>query len=182
MNAYGFANGDPVNFADPFGLCPMCVVIGLAALEGAIEGAVLGAAEPMVLNEINGKPAFEGVAETAAIGAAVGAVTAGVGSAVRMVKAVSAANKATGFAEATVASEAEANAAAETFAGKGSRPMVDRGSGNKVGMRNDATGNSGRFVHTDRGRPTPHANLKNAAGGNTHVDVKPSGTKSWWPW
>ncbi len=23
MNVYGFANGDPVNFSDPFGLCPM---------------------------------------------------------------------------------------------------------------------------------------------------------------
>ena len=23
-NAYGFAGGDPVNFSDPFGLCPPC--------------------------------------------------------------------------------------------------------------------------------------------------------------
>jgi RHS repeat-associated protein len=25
LNLYGFANGDPVNFSDPFGLCPFCV-------------------------------------------------------------------------------------------------------------------------------------------------------------
>src|SRR5689334_18733426 len=24
LNLYGFANGDPVNFTDPFGLCPEC--------------------------------------------------------------------------------------------------------------------------------------------------------------
>ncbi len=26
LNLYGFANGDPVNFSDPFGLCPVCFV------------------------------------------------------------------------------------------------------------------------------------------------------------
>jgi RHS repeat-associated protein len=25
LNLYGFADGDPVNFSDPFGLCPMCI-------------------------------------------------------------------------------------------------------------------------------------------------------------
>lgn len=25
LNLYGFANGDPVNFSDPFGLCPVCI-------------------------------------------------------------------------------------------------------------------------------------------------------------
>jgi RHS repeat-associated protein len=30
MNLYGFANGDPVNFSDPFGLCPVCIVVGAA--------------------------------------------------------------------------------------------------------------------------------------------------------
>src|SRR3712207_1175808 len=24
MNLYGFAGGDPVNYSDPFGLCPVC--------------------------------------------------------------------------------------------------------------------------------------------------------------
>jgi len=26
LNLYGFADGDPVNFSDPFGLCPVCVI------------------------------------------------------------------------------------------------------------------------------------------------------------
>lgn len=26
LNAYGFADGDPINFSDPFGLCPVCLV------------------------------------------------------------------------------------------------------------------------------------------------------------
>ena len=26
MNLYGFADGDPVNNSDPFGLCPMCII------------------------------------------------------------------------------------------------------------------------------------------------------------
>ncbi len=29
LNLYGFANGDPVNFSDPFGLCPVCVAYAL---------------------------------------------------------------------------------------------------------------------------------------------------------
>ena len=29
LNLYGFANGDPVNFSDPFGLCPECVTAGV---------------------------------------------------------------------------------------------------------------------------------------------------------
>ena len=46
LNLYGYANGDPVNFSDPFGLCPMClVVVGRAAASvarGYIEAKVLG--------------------------------------------------------------------------------------------------------------------------------------------
>ncbi len=34
LNLYGFANGDPVTFSDPFGLCPWCL--------GAIGGVVTG--------------------------------------------------------------------------------------------------------------------------------------------
>jgi len=33
LNLYGFAGGDPVNFSDPFGLCPNQMATGLAALQ-----------------------------------------------------------------------------------------------------------------------------------------------------
>lgn len=29
MNVFGFADGDPINFSDPFGLWPCCSVIGM---------------------------------------------------------------------------------------------------------------------------------------------------------
>lgn len=32
LNLYGYAGGDPVNFSDPFGLCPACWVVGGALL------------------------------------------------------------------------------------------------------------------------------------------------------
>lgn len=28
INFYGYANGDPVNLSDPFGLCPLCITAG----------------------------------------------------------------------------------------------------------------------------------------------------------
>jgi hypothetical protein len=39
VNLYGFANGDPVNFTDPFGLCPP-IHSCLAKLRGAFSSAV----------------------------------------------------------------------------------------------------------------------------------------------
>jgi uncharacterized protein RhaS with RHS repeats len=39
VNQYGYAGGDPVNFSDPFGLCPMCVAAGAWALYEAVSGA-----------------------------------------------------------------------------------------------------------------------------------------------
>ena len=49
LNAYGFANGDPVNFSDPFGLCPpktmaevpMCIGQKLAPLQKFVENGVV---------------------------------------------------------------------------------------------------------------------------------------------
>lgn len=32
MNLYGFASGDPVNFSDPMGLCPICALIGIGVI------------------------------------------------------------------------------------------------------------------------------------------------------
>jgi RHS repeat-associated protein len=181
MNAYGFATGDPVNFSDPFGLCPICLVVAAEALEGAVVGGITGATTQIAINKLSGRPTWEGVAKSAAVGAGVGAVTAGVGSAVRILSAVAKAARATGIIETEVASEAEANAAADHFAGENSRAIVDRGTGQQVGVRDDATGNQGRYVHTDRGTPTPHANLENAQGGNVHVKVNPNTTLPWLP-
>lgn len=49
MNLYGYASGDPVNFSDPFGLCPVtaedptpCGLTGAAI--GTVAGAGLGVA------------------------------------------------------------------------------------------------------------------------------------------
>ena len=35
LNVYGFASGDPVNFSDPFGLCPVCIIEVVEALGAA---------------------------------------------------------------------------------------------------------------------------------------------------
>ena len=56
------------------------------------------------------------------------------------------------------------------------RPIVERSTERQGGVRNDVTGNQGRFVHTDKGVPVPRANLENTAGGNLLVKVNP-----WWP-
>jgi RHS repeat-associated protein len=44
LSAYGFAGGDPVNYSDPFGLCPQCAALlasaGLSELEPGVGTAV----------------------------------------------------------------------------------------------------------------------------------------------
>lgn len=42
MNLYGFAGGDPVNFSDPFGLCPNPLAGGLASLQCLAEDFLAG--------------------------------------------------------------------------------------------------------------------------------------------
>jgi RHS repeat-associated protein len=32
LNSYGYANGDPVSYSDPYGLCPLCIGVGAALL------------------------------------------------------------------------------------------------------------------------------------------------------
>jgi len=167
LNLYGFANGDPINYSDPFGLCPICAaaaVILAEAAEGAVVGAVTGAGERILLNRLSGRPTFEGVGKTALEGAAVGAVTAGVGSAIRIARAVGLAKSATEATETAVASRAEAEAAGELHVGSERVEMVDRTTGSFKGYRNPKTG--------ARYRPEPgqdHVNLENDQGGNVHV-------------
>ena len=44
MNLYGFASGDPLNFSDPIGLCPICVGVAVWFLENGPTIARIGAA------------------------------------------------------------------------------------------------------------------------------------------
>ena len=49
LNLYGFAGGDPVNFSDPFGLCPpkwLCDLIGASAGQSAVEHYAQIATDP----------------------------------------------------------------------------------------------------------------------------------------
>ena len=49
LNAYGFANGDPVNFSDPFGLCPIDVDGIPCAYTIGVGGAAVGAGVGLVV-------------------------------------------------------------------------------------------------------------------------------------
>ena len=40
MNAFGFAGGDPVNYGDPFGLCPNPLATGLGSLQCALQDII----------------------------------------------------------------------------------------------------------------------------------------------
>lgn len=74
LNLYGYANGDPINFSDPFGLCPTC-------LWGAAIGMGMeAAAQFFTTGEINGP----GVA----IAGATGAASDGLGTVTRLARGV----------------------------------------------------------------------------------------------
>ncbi|MEX2110506.1 MAG: hypothetical protein WD802_07885, partial [Gemmatimonadaceae bacterium] len=81
LNSYGFANGDPVNFSDPFGLCtpwPDCLFQSAAdwgaQRGGAVGSAVLnGAAAANAAAEAFGA---NGLGQAVAEGDAVGGVVA----------------------------------------------------------------------------------------------------------
>ncbi len=66
LNLYGFANGDPVNFSDPFGLC-VPINVCLAAAAGLAFGGI-----QLVANVASGQPWYEGVGSATAKGAILG--------------------------------------------------------------------------------------------------------------
>jgi RHS repeat-associated protein len=79
LNAYGFANGDPVNYSDPFGLCPPehpetladCPVgvgplVQLGRMSHAMNEAVAGFAAVSVAGGIGGAVVLERLATEAA--------------------------------------------------------------------------------------------------------------------
>jgi RHS repeat-associated protein len=80
VNLYGYAGGDPVNYADPSGLCPVCIGGGIGALVGAVAGgAIYHFTTPADQRSVTGYLGSAG--KGAAVGAIVGA-TAGLGYAV----------------------------------------------------------------------------------------------------
>lgn len=58
LNAYNYADGDPVTYADPFGLCPCLAALGAAAEAAAIRTAVVAAAA-----RVAASPAGQRIAE-----------------------------------------------------------------------------------------------------------------------
>ncbi len=82
LNAYGFADGDPINFSDPFGLCtpwPDCLLHGTANW-GAQHGGAIGSVA------LNGAAAANAAAESFAVNDLGRAVAArdGVGGAIAL--------------------------------------------------------------------------------------------------
>ena len=77
LNLYGFAEGDPVNYSDPFGLCPMCAVAyGVFEVGSTIYDA--GDLAVMGFNYLRGKVSGRELAVTAG-GAVLGVVSFGGG-------------------------------------------------------------------------------------------------------
>lgn len=64
LNLYGFANGDPINFSDPFGLCvPWCTAAAGAVAFGGIR---------LVANILGDRHFTEGVVQDALVGGLIG--------------------------------------------------------------------------------------------------------------
>lgn len=76
LNSYGFANGDPVNFSDPFGLCPVCLV--WAGVEAGFSLYDLYDLGKTAVNYSRGRASKLELSVTAA-GAGIGFFTAGGG-------------------------------------------------------------------------------------------------------
>lgn len=80
LNLYGYANGDPMNFSDPFGLCPIpaddCPPGTFAAI-GTAFGAVLGGASGGGAGLFGGPAAPLTVPAGALLGAVKGAAIGG---------------------------------------------------------------------------------------------------------
>jgi len=174
LNLYGFANGDPINFSDPFGLCPPeddnlddCE----AGSSGWYAARIAKGEGSELLNTVGGVLASCGesvscmtsMIPTGAVGNMVG----------RAAQAVKAANL--GRAEAVVGSVLETQIAGRLFVGRNPVQMLDRVSGAFVGLRDAAATRFYRFAtikgpgHVNAGELV--ANLHTAVS-NTHVIVR----------
>ena len=111
-NLYGFADGDPVNYSDPFGLCPIPQLCAFIAVAG---GSALGAAAYQVYqNYRSGSDLSAGVGTAAARGLRDGAASALAGMGIGALAAGAAAGtvEAAGAASASSALNLGSKAAA----------------------------------------------------------------------
>jgi RHS repeat-associated protein len=76
LNLYGFGSGDPVNFGDPFGLCPWCIAYAIFEIGSTLYD--LGDLAVTGINYLGGRASGRDVAVTAG-GAAFGLVGFGGG-------------------------------------------------------------------------------------------------------
>jgi RHS repeat-associated protein len=96
LNLYGFANGDPVNFSDPFGLCANPLAGGLGGLQCAIEDVMNGIkAGPGVLAGM-AKVALTNPIASGAIFGALGEAGAGMRAGAAVTRASSVASRVLG--------------------------------------------------------------------------------------
>jgi RHS repeat-associated protein len=138
LNLYGFADGDPVNFSDPFGLCP---------LEKTGEPCAGGSASASmaVFSRLGSMPIGEAILESGMLGlssALGGELATGVATAAgRVLGAVSKGRTLLGRDAVMMGSEVEARLAGRLFTGPGSRVIhATRGTGDEIGrISADAT-------------------------------------------
>jgi uncharacterized protein RhaS with RHS repeats len=78
LNLYGYANGDPVNYSDPYGLCPIWVDGIPCFVQKGLAGAAVGGVAGAAVGATGGSFAVPGVGTVAGggggavVGAAVG--------------------------------------------------------------------------------------------------------------
>lgn len=184
VNLYGFAGGDPVNFSDPFGLCPPeddntadCA----AGTSGWYAHRIATGEGNRILNEVGGALASCGESISCMTSLIPGTV---IGAAAgRVAQALGLAGKATGNVSVAVGSELEAQVAGKVFTGRGASLIRARhGAGDVIGSKSaDKT----RIFRQPQVKLPGHfsagqnvANLVDkATGGNTHLVIK---NFIWW--
>ncbi|MBL8998590.1 MAG: RHS repeat-associated core domain-containing protein [Gemmatimonadetes bacterium] len=184
LNLYGYANGDPINFSDPFGLCPPeddntadCA----PGTSGWYANRVATGEGNRVVNEVGG--ALASCAESVSCmtslipGTVVGAAAG------RIAGALKVAAGAAGNVSVAVGSVIETQIAGKLWTGAGSRAIhAARGAGEAIGavsadgmrvFREAVVKGQGHFS-----AGSMVGNLINkATGGNTHMVVS---TFLWW--
>lgn len=183
MNLWGFANGDPVNYSDPFGLCPPDNDNYGDCTAGSSEwyaGRIARGEGNRVLNELGGL----GATCAESISCMISLIPASVvGTAVgRVAKALGVAGKASGNVSVTIGSRLEARVAGRLWTSGASPIRGAHGAGEVIGSKSaDAL----RIYRQAQVRPAGHfhagesvANLVNkTTGGNTHLLIK---SFIWW--